>query len=274
MLSAVRSMQKCNDLTGRIHSIETLGALDGPGLRYVVFMQGCGLRCQYCHNPDSWDLSAGTLTTVDEQVTDILRYRNYLSGGVTISGGEPLLQPEFVHALIRECHDRAKLHCAIDTSGAVPLDQCINAVREADMILLDIKAFNDAAAYELTGSDTAGAWALLDYCEENSKSVWIRHVLVPGKTLFERDETNILFDSEDKFLSANPQLCEGAKRLRRYHCIERIDLLPFHKMGEFKWEEMGIKCKLKETPEPDEIMAEWSRKLFSKSKQEKRGRHE
>lgn len=274
MLFVVRFMQKCDDIIGRIHSIETLGALDGPGLRYIVFMQGCGLRCQYCHNPDTWDLSAGTPATVDEQVTDILRYRNYLSGGVTISGGEPLLQPDFVCALIRECHTRANLHCAIDTAGSVPLSRCVNAVREADMILLDIKAFNDTAASELTGADARSAWAMLDYCEENMKPVWIRHVLVPGKTLFERDESNMLFDNEDKFLAANPQLREGAAKLGRYHCIEHIDLLPFHKMGEFKWEEMGVLCKLKETLEPDEAMVEWSRKLFSKSQYEKRGRHE
>jgi pyruvate formate lyase activating enzyme len=274
MLSVVRSMQKCNKIIGRIHSIETLGALDGPGLRYIVFMQGCGLRCQYCHNPDTWDLSAGIMTTVEDQVTDILRYRNYLSGGVTISGGEPLLQPDFVYALIRECHKRAKIHCAIDTSGAVPLEQCINAVSEADMILLDIKAFSDSAASELTGSDTRSAWNILDYCEQNRKSVWIRHVLVPGKTLYERDESNMLFDSEDQFLAANPQLLDGAAKLCSYNCIEHIDLLPFHKMGEFKWEEMGVLCKLKETPEPNEMMVEWSRKLFSKISYEKRGCHE
>jgi len=262
MLSAVRFMQNCSSIQGRIHSIETLGALDGPGLRYIVFMQGCGLRCQYCHNPDSWDSDGGTITTVVEQVTDILRYRNYLSGGVTVSGGEPLLQPDFVCALIRECHSRAGLHCAIDTSGAVPLDSCIQAVREADMILLDIKAFDDSTAKDLTGSDTRSAWEMLDYCEAAAKPVWIRHVLVPGKTLFERSSLGTLYNNEKEFLAANPLLCEGAARLARYTCIQRIDLLPFHKMGEFKWDALGVACKLKETAEPSDQTVQWCRKLF------------
>lgn len=256
-------MQSCNNVQGRIHSIETLGALDGPGLRYIVFMQGCRLRCQYCHNPDSWDINGGTLTTVEEQVTDILRYRNYLSGGVTVSGGEPLLQPDFVYELFRECHARAGLHCAVDTSGAVPLDQCFNAYREADMILLDIKAFDDITARELTGSDTGNARAMLDACEADGKPVWIRHVLVPGRTLFETDASGKIFTGEEDFKKANPQLSAGAAWLSRYKCIERIDLLPFHKMGEFKWEEMGIDFRLKEIPEPSDTALEWSRKLFS-----------
>jgi len=254
-------MQSSDTVKGRIHSIETLGALDGPGLRYVIFMQGCNLRCQYCHNPDTWDPGKGSMTTVEEQTADILRYKNYIRG-VTISGGEPLLQHAFVQALIHECHSRAGLHCAVDTSGTVPLSACIDAVEEADMILLDIKAFDDGAAKDLTGFDTRNAWELLDYCEQNKKPVWIRHVLVPGRTLFERDASGELFTSEEDFLEANRMLRDGAQKLARYKCIERVDLLPFHKMGEFKWDELGIQCQLKETPEPDDSTVEWSRKLF------------
>ena len=263
MLSAVRFMLSCSDMQGRIHSIETLGALDGPGLRYIVFMQGCRLRCQYCHNPDSWDPNGGTPVTVEEQVTDILRYRNYLSGGVTVSGGEPLLQPDFIYALFRQCHSRANLHCAIDTSGAVPLENCIQAVREADMILLDIKAFDDSTAKDLTGSDTQNAWNMLEYCEAAAKPVWIRHVLVPGKTLFERNSLDTLYNNEEEFLAANPGMREGAARLAGYTCVQRIDLLPFHKMGEFKWDALGVDCKLKDTPEPSDQMVKWCRKLFN-----------
>jgi pyruvate formate lyase activating enzyme len=248
---------------GRVHSVETLGALDGPGLRYIVFLQGCKLRCQYCHNPDSWDLSAGTVTTAAEQADDILRYIKYLSGGLTVSGGEPLLQPDFVCALFRECHNRAGLNCAIDTSGAVPLESCIDAVREADMILLDIKAFDDITAKVLTGSDTKNAWELLEYCEKEKKPVWIRHVLVPGKTVFEKDKNNSIYDNGKDFLKANPQLVNGAARLSKYKCIKQIDLLPFHKMGEYKWEKMGMTNKLKETDEPSDETVEWSRKIFT-----------
>lgn len=262
-------MQKCSSTQGRVHSVETLGALDGPGLRYIVFLQGCALRCQYCHNPDTWSLSAGTQITVQEQIADIQRYKNYLSGGVTVSGGEPLLQPAFVYELIRECHEKLHLHCAIDTSGAVPVKLCRDAVNEADMILLDIKAFDAETASEMTGSDTKNAWALLDYCEKIRKPVWIRHVLVPGKTLFERDSSDTLFADRKDFLDANPQLQSGALRLSLYSCIERIELLPFHKMGEFKWDNMKVPCMLKDTPEPDGQSLLWSRELFTKDKRVK-----
>lgn len=255
-------MQNYNEIRGRIHSVETLGALDGPGLRYVVFMQGCALRCQYCHNPDSWDMHAGTRVTVEEQAADIIRYRNYIRG-VTLSGGEPLLQPDFVYALFHECHSRAGLHCAVDTSGAVPVESCSKAVNEADLILLDIKAFDDDTAREITGTGSGNSWAFLDYCEKTGKPVWIRHVLVPGKTLFEKDASGTLFADEKDFLEANPQLQNLAEKLLHYTCIERTDLLPFHKMGEFKWEEMGIPYRLEETPEPSDIVVKWSRKLFS-----------
>lgn len=256
----------CGSAEGKIHSVETLGALDGPGLRYVVFLQGCRLRCLYCHNPDTWDLSSGTLTSAGALADDILRYRNYLTGGVTLSGGEPLLQADFVCAVIRECHRRAGLHCAIDTAGSVPLEICREAVDEADMLLLDIKAFDDAAALLLTGSDTKNAWALLNYCEKTHKSVWIRHVLVPGITMFERDASGRLFEREEDFTAANRQLAAGAEKLSGYTCIERTDLLPFHKMGEFKWDELGVPCPLRDTPEPEESMTAWSRKMFSGSK--------
>lgn len=256
-------MQECENPIGRIHSVETLGALDGPGLRYVVFLQGCPLRCQYCHNPDTWNPNAGTLTTAEEQAGDILRYRSYLTGGLTISGGEPLMQADFVLALMQACHRLAGMHCAVDTSGAIDLAVSSKAIDEADLILLDIKAFDDQTALKLCGADTANAWKLLEYCETSNKPVWIRHVLVPGETIFERDEEGHFFSREDDFLAANPQLAKGAARLSKYSCIERVDLLPFHKMGEFKWDEMGIPCALKDTPEPQDTSIERAGRIFS-----------
>jgi len=256
-------MQNYKDEAGYVHSVETLGALDGPGLRYIVFLQGCSLRCRFCHNPDTWRIGTGRRMTAGELADDIIRCRGYLTGGVTISGGEPLLQPAFVTALIRECRVRAGLHTAIDTAGSVPLDFCAEAVDAADMILLDIKAFDDRTAFDLTGSDTQNAWAILVRCEETKKPVWIRHVLVPGYTVFEKDASGSLFAGKEEFLAANPQLGNGAARLSGFRCVERVDLLPFHKMGEFKWEELGIACPLRDTDEPDERTVQWSREIFA-----------
>jgi pyruvate formate lyase activating enzyme len=252
---------------GRVHSVETLGALDGPGLRYVLFLQGCPLRCMYCHNPDTWNLEGGTCTGVEEQANDILRYKSYLTGGLTISGGEPLVQASFVRELIKSCHSRAGLHCAIDTSGAIDSQEAMEAIDEADMILLDIKAFDDDVATKLTGTDTAKAWQILQHCEATNKPVWIRHVLVPGITIFEKDAKGAYFTEEKDFLAKNPQLSSGAERLSALTCVERTDLLPYHKMGEFKWEELRMPCGLSDTPEPQETSIRWAEQIFSDRKQ-------
>ena len=252
------------DVTGFVHSVETLGALDGPGLRFVVFLQGCLLRCKFCHNPDTWACSGGTRITAGEQADEIFRYRKYNTGGITVSGGEPLLQPEFTEALIRECKSRGIPHAAIDTSGAVPLEKCRAAVDSADLILLDIKAFDDAVARELTGLGTKNAWELLDYCEAAGKAVWIRHVLTPGITVFENGADGKPFPDEDAFRAGNKMLTDGAARLREYRCIRKIELLPFHKMGEFKWDELQIPCPLKDTEEPAEVTVRRSRAIFDR----------
>lgn len=230
---------------GRIHSIETFGSLDGPGIRYVVFLQGCPLRCLYCHNVDTWGCDSGTIKSADELVKDILRYRNFIaSGGVTLSGGEPLLQHEFATEVIRKCRENS-LHTAIDTSGAVPLKVCKEAIDEADLILLDIKAFSPDLCKKITGQNNKNALEILRYREEIGKPVWIRHVIVPGLTL-------------------NYALLEElADFLRQFKCITKVELLPFHKMGEYKWEEMNIEYRLKDTNEPTHTEVENAKKIFS-----------
>ena len=207
-------------IKGRIHSLESFGAVDGPGIRYVVFFQGCPLRCQFCHNPDTWDTHAGREYTVGELVEKILPFKPFYvrGGGVTLSGGEPLLQHAFVKALCDKLLENG-LHTAIDTSGAVPLSVCKEAVDASDMLLLDIKSPDPAMSETITGSPTVlgNEKAYLDYCEEQGKPVWIRHVVVPGLTLdFDR-------------------LRELRQFLDGYACVKRIDPLPFHKMGEAKW---------------------------------------
>ena len=229
---------------GRIHSIESFGAIDGPGIRYVLFLQGCSLRCLFCHNPDSWDEESGKLVTSEEIAADIRTYRNFIrSGGVTLSGGEPLLQPDFVEDLLRRCKEMG-IHTAIDTSGSVALQICRKAVDAADLILLEIKAYDPVLCKQLTGKSNENAWALLQYCEQQKKAVWIRHVLVPGYTL------------------DVAQMQRLAKELQKYSCIQKVELLPFHKMGEFKWRELNREYLLYETPEPTEQEILQAKEIF------------
>ena len=231
-------------VTGRIHSIESFGTLDGPGIRYVLFLQGCPLRCLYCHNLDSRSPEAGQTMTAGDVLADILTYRPYIRrGGVTLSGGEPLLQPAFACEVLDGCRAH-QLHTAIDTSGAIPLDQSRPAIDRADLILLDIKAIDDDLCVALTGASNRNTLATLEYCEATRKAVWIRHVLVPGYTLDEARLTRL------------------ADHLWRYSCIRKIELLPFHKMGEYKWEALQCPYELRDTQPPTEEEMRRARAIF------------
>ena len=233
-------------MVGYIHSIETGGMLDGPGLRYVIFFQGCPLRCKYCHNPDTWQMNLGTEYTVEKMVQDILRYKNFIkSGGVTMSGGEPLLQADFVAEVLKQCKKNG-IHTAIDTSGAIPLKTCKQAVDLADLILLDIKAIESLKCKKLTGMGNENALILLDYLEETKKEVWIRHVVIPGIT----EDYN--------------EIQSMAKYLSKYSVIKRVEILPFHKMGEYKWENSPVKYELKDTPVPTKESIEKIKEIFRK----------
>lgn len=225
-------------LKGRIHSFESFGAVDGPGVRYVIFFQGCPLRCKFCHNPDTWDFSAGTEYTADELVQKILPFRPFYrgGGGVTLSGGEPLAQHAFAAELIGKLHENG-IRTAVDTSGAVPLSVCRDAVDAADMLLLDIKSIDPAVCRDITGSADCleNEKALLAYCEERKKPVWVRHVVVPGLTL----------DRE--------KLRQLADYLRGFACVEKIEPLPFHKMGEPKWVPELYTLAATRPPTPEEM---------------------
>ncbi len=278
-------------IKGYVHSVETLGAVDGPGLRFVLFLQGCPLRCKFCHNPDTRRTEGGEETTVDEMVSRILRYKNYISsGGVTISGGEPLRQAEFVLALTRALHKEG-IHVAIDTSGIFCEGTALEAALEADLLLLDIKAFDPSLAKALTGFSTDHAFRLLRARQEagdpmaapasentdttstapasakaaapHGKPVWIRHVMVPGITLTDKKPDGTPFETEEEWRAANTMLLEGLRGLNAYTCIERIDLLPFHKMGEFKYEELKLPYELKDTEEPGEEVVDWAEKALA-----------
>ncbi len=226
-----------SETKGRIHSVETFGAVDGPGVRFVVFFQGCSLRCIYCHNPDSWNAKGGDEISADQLMSQILRYKSFIkNGGVTLSGGEPLMQSAFAERLITLCRQN-ELHTAIDTSGCIPLSVCKGAVDSADLILLDIKAIDSSLSTELSGTSSENAINLLIHCEETGKSVWIRHVLLPGWTL-DTDHAHRM-----------------GSFLKDFRCVELVELLPFHKIGEYKWEMLGLDYKLTEVqpPEPDKV---------------------
>ncbi len=229
---------------GFIHSLDSFGAVDGPGVRYVIFFQGCPLRCIFCHNPDSWTFGQGVKMDVEELVEKIVTFRPfYRNGGVTLSGGEPLAQPEFAVALLRRLKDEG-FHTAVDTAGSIPLERCRQAVDLADLLLLDIKALSPTLCSTVTGWDGSGAKKLLAYCQKLGKPVWLRHVLVPGYTLEEMALTAL------------------ADYLKPYHCIKRVELLPFHQLGSYKWEERNIPYTLAGTEPPNNQTVEAAREIF------------
>lgn len=231
-------------VTGQVHHIETFGAVDGPGLRCVVFLQGCPLRCLYCHNPDALPRDGGAVWTAEALARELVRYKSFIrDGGVTFSGGEPLLQAEFVRTVSDLLH-REGLHIAVDTAGCLPPDSVRGAIDEADLLLLDIKAVDPLVCRELTGMDSRNALLTLDYCERTAKPVWIRHVLLRGYTL---DEA---------------RLRGLAELLLPYRCIERIELLPFHKLGEPKWETVALRYTLRDTPATTSQELEWAKRIF------------
>lgn len=210
-------------MEGRIHSFESLGAVDGPGVRFVVFMQGCSLKCKYCQNRDTWNLKGGTTYSSDEIVEKILRYKNYImpNGGVTISGGEPLLQTKFLIELFTKLK-KYNIHTCIDTSGSVALTAEIKELIDlTDLFLLDIKCINDEKAINLTGVSNKKELEFAKYLSSIHKPMWIRQVLVPGYT---DDEQDLI------------KLREFISTLKS---VEKVEILPYHDLGKFKWEQLG-----------------------------------
>lgn len=236
-------------VNGRIHSIETCGTVDGPGIRFVVFLQGCPLRCQYCHNPDTWNTQGGTSTTVAELMQEILLYKSYLKasgGGVTVSGGEPLLQAEFVAELFAACKNRG-IHTALDTSGFSSLEKARPALDASDLVLLDMKAHDPHRFREITGADIGPVRKVLDYLRAHGTPVWIRFVQVPGLT----------DDLED--------IRAMAAYLAGFENIQKVEVNPFHKMGEYKWQQLGLAYTLGDTPAADPRDVERTKAIFAEA---------
>ena len=213
----------------RIHSFETFGTVDGPGIRFVIFMQGCCLKCKYCQNRDTWPMTGGIQLSVDEVVEKINKYKNYFipsGGGVTISGGEPLLQMDFLIQLFTRLK-RQNIHTAIDTSGSFPLtDKLKKLIDLTDLFLLDIKCINDEICQDLTGVSNKLELEFAEYLSSIGKDIWIRQVLVPGYT-----------DKEEDLI----KLKEFISSLKT---VKKMEILPYHDMGKFKWENLGVKYEL------------------------------
>ena len=232
----------CNmNIKGKIHSTESFGAADGPGIRFVIFMQGCRMRCKYCHNPDTWDLNGGYEMTSEELLNKAVRYKGYWkkNGGITVSGGEPLLQIDFLIELFKMAKEMG-IHTAIDTAGNPFTKEnsfftkFIELMKYTDLVIADIKEINSERHKNLTGFENENILEMLRFLDSINKPVWIRHVLVPQYSDFDED-----LDDLGAFV-------------RRLKNIERIEVLPYHTLGKFKWEELKIPYQLENILPPSE----------------------
>ena len=232
-------------MTGKIHSFFAGGTVDGPGIRFVIFMKGCPLRCLYCHNPDTWTMDNSQEFDLDYVVNEALKYKGYYKngGGVTVSGGEPLLQIDFIISLFKRLKNE-NIHTALDTSGAVfdlnnkeLLNKFDELIKYTDLFLLDIKHIDNNEHIKLTGKENKNILEFAKYLSDNNKKMWIRHVLVPGITL------------NDEYLI----------RLKKFidtlNTVEKIEVLPYHTMGIVKYKNLGIPYRLDgvNPPTKDEV---------------------
>ena len=236
----------------RVHSVESFGSVDGPGIRFVIFLKGCAMRCQYCHNPDTWDRAGGNLRSVDDVLSQALRYRSYWGekGGITVSGGEALLQIQPLTELFHKAKDLG-INTCLDTS-AQPFsrkDGRFSAfealMKYTDLVLLDIKHIDNDAHKRLTGWENENILDCARYLSDIHKPVWIRHVLVPG------------INDDD----------ESLHRLRSFidtlSNVERVEVLPYHDLGVYKWEQLGIPYKLTDVKPPTEESVLHARKILT-----------
>ncbi|SHJ82464.1 pyruvate formate-lyase-activating protein [Hespellia stercorisuis] len=240
--------------TGYIHSLESFGSVDGPGVRYVIFTTGCAMRCQFCHNPDTWQMETGTEYTVDELLEKALRYKKYwgAKGGITVSGGEPLLQIDFLTELFQKAKAKG-VHTTLDTSGnpftreGVFFDKFQELMKYTDLVMLDIKQVDDEQHQILTGCTNQNILDMASYLSEIKKPVWIRHVLVPERS------------DKDEYLH----------RLRAFldtlTNVERVEVLPYHTLGVFKWKELGLEYQLEGIDPPTDERVKNAREILGAS---------
>jgi len=231
----------------KVHSIESFGTVDGPGIRFVLFLQGCHLQCKYCHNRDTWDLKGGEYKSLDDIFEKIKRYKNYMmlsGGGVTVTGGEPLLQAKFVLELFKKLKEEG-IHTCIDTSGIVAItDDIKELLKYTDLVLLDIKHIDDENSKKLVGVSNQRELEFAQYLSDNNIKIWIRQVLVPGYT----------DDEED--------LKKLKKFIKSLKTVEKVQILPYHSMGRFKWEKLGAKYELEDVRDANQDDVDRAKKIL------------
>lgn len=227
----------CNKV--KVHSVESFGAADGPGVRYIIFLQGCNMRCKYCHNPDTWNTDGGEEMTAEEIINKALRYKSYWKddGGITVSGGEPLLHIDFLTELFTLAKEN-NINTVIDTSGSVFsrekafLEKFDKLMKLTNLVMLDIKEINPERHKIITGRDNENILDMAKYLSEINKPMWIRHVLVPEYSDFDED------------------LQKLSKFIKTLSNVEKVEVLPYHTLGQFKWENLNIPYALKNISPP------------------------
>lgn len=243
-------------MLGYIHSFETFGSVDGPGVRFVVFVSGCPMRCKYCHNPDTWKMGTDSYSP-EEVISRALKYKSYwgADGGITVSGGEPMMQTEFVTELFSLAKKKG-INTCLDTSGAVfdetDTKKTDKLLEVCDLVMLDIKHIDNEEHKKLCGRENTNILAFAKYLDKKNVPVWIRHVVVPGITL------------DEKYLF---KLGEFLAPLSN---IKKIETLPYHSMGKYKYEKLGIDYVLKDTPDATREQAQWARDIIEKGINSKR----
>lgn len=245
--AAIGSGRRTPDLKtiGRINSVESCGTVDGPGLRYVVFFSGCPLKCLYCHNPETRLPECATEVTAKECFEKILLQKNFLRrGGLTLSGGEPLAQPEFAHSLLHAAKENG-IHTAIDTSGQLGHRASDELLSDVDLVLLDLKSFNPEVYKTIAGADVRFPLEFAQRLSAMRKKMWIRFVVVPGFTDLKLNVHGL------------------AKFVASLKSVERVELLPFHKLGEAKYKKLGLAYQLEDVPVPTEQQMNDVREIFA-----------
>lgn len=250
-------------MEGMIHSIETFGTVDGPGVRYVVFVKGCPMRCQYCHNPDTWEMAGGTKMSTDEILEDYEKYKPFLrGGGLTVTGGEPLVQIDFLIELFEKAKEKG-IHTCLDTSGIMfrrnvseTYEKYVRLMKSTDLIMLDIKHIDPEEHIKLTSQPCENIFDFLKFLDEQEKEIWIRHVLVPGITLV-------------------PEYLERLGRfIAQFKHIKALDVLPYHDMGKEKYKKLGMDYVLKDVVPVEKEQAIEARNIILAAMKEEQQRLE
>ena len=238
--------------TGYVHSLESFGSVDGPGVRYVIFLSGCAMRCQFCHNPDTWNMTAGKSYTADALLKQAVKYRTYWGnkGGITVSGGEPLLQIDFMLEFFKKAKEKG-IHTTIDTAGGPftreePFfSKFQELMKYTDLLLVDIKHIDNKYHKVLTGRSNEHILDMIRYLSDIKKPIWIRHVLVPERS------------DKDEYLT---RLADFIHSLDN---VEKVEILPYHTMGIYKWKELGLEYPLEGIEPPTKERVENAKKILA-----------